>query len=71
MSDIAYTHIYLSGSRLSRMSLGETATALVAEEDSLIAKEDWLVLCAAAGGEEALMAEMGITEEDDNGAFTA
>ena len=58
-------YIYISANCLERWKLHDRACALLGDEDSLIYAEDWARLCELAGGEEKLMAEMGVEEAED------
>ena len=58
-------YVYISANSLERWELHERAHALLGDEDSLIYAEDWAKLCELAGGEEKLIAEMGVEEAKD------
>ena len=55
-------YIYINGKTLERLRLERTTEALIDERDSLMTLEVWQSLCKESGGEERLMAELGITE---------
>ena len=55
-------YIYINGKTLERLRLERTTEALIDEGNSLMTLEVWQSLCKESGGEERLMAELGITE---------
>jgi hypothetical protein len=58
---INYVYIDTAAAAAHRWELHKTDHVLLVAENSLIMTEpDWLALCKEAGGEEKLMAEMGV-----------
>jgi hypothetical protein len=61
------TYILIYGETARRMEVGETDVIAVHAEASLIVAEpDWIAMCKEAGGEDVLMAEMGVKWEEDD-----
>jgi len=58
------THIYIRGGLLHRWTLSEVDLTALPGDASLVCIEDWERLCELAGGEEKLMAEMGVKEAE-------
>jgi len=53
-------YIFIRGGLLHRWDLSKADVTALPEDASLVCNEDWLKLCELAGGEEKLLAEMGV-----------